>query len=114
MKRYTSLLIALCMNLAFVYAQSYNVFAIPDSLGKEANAVKRYEELRISIKGIDKAVIQHKYAITILNEAGRRYSVYSNDYDKLKSLSDIDGNLYDASGKHLKNVKKKDIADFVE
>jgi hypothetical protein len=97
-----------------IHAQSYNVSLIPDSLTKKACAVKRYEELRISIKEIDKAIIHHKYAITVLNEPGKRYAVYNNDYDKLISLSDIDGNLYDASGKHLKNVKKKDIADYVD
>ena len=114
MRKHTFLLILLCAIVSIMHAQSYNILLIPDSLKKEANAVKRFEELKISIKDIDRAVIQHKYVMTILNEAGRRYSVYSNDYDKLKSLSDIDGNLYDASGKRLKNVKKKDIADFVD
>ena len=114
MRKHTFLLILLCAIVSIMHAQSYNILLIPDSLKKEANAVKRFEELKISIKDIDKAVVQHKYVMTILNEAGRRYSVYSNDYDKLKSLSDIDGNLYDAAGKHLKNVKKKDIADFVD
>jgi uncharacterized protein DUF3857/transglutaminase superfamily protein len=97
-----------------VKAQSYNASIIPDSLNKNANAVKREEEVKITIKNIDKATIQHKYAFTILNEAGVKYGVYSNDYDKQRSLSDIDGNLYDAMGKRLKNVKKKDIADFYD
>ena len=95
-------------------AQSYNALIIPDSLTKDANAVKREEEVKITIKNIDKAIIQHKYAFTVLNEAGVKYGVYSNDYDKQRSLSDIDGNLYDALGKKLKNVKKKDIADFYD
>ncbi len=114
MKKYAFLLAVLSVNIGFIQAQSYNVLAIPDSLSKGANAVKRYEELRISIKAVDKAVIYHKYATTILNEAGKRYSFYHDKYSQLISLSDIDGNLYDASGKHLKNVKKKDIADYVD
>ncbi len=92
-------------------AQNYNVSLIPDSLKEKANAVKRFEELRVIIKSVNKAVIKHKYAITILNEAGDEYAKYSNFYDKLQSLSDIDGNLFDASGKKIKSVKKKDIAD---
>jgi transglutaminase-like putative cysteine protease len=52
--------------------------------------------------------------ITVLNEAGNKYAVYHNSYEKLVSLSDIDGNLYNAAGKHLKNVKKKDIADLID
>ena len=108
-------LLTACVCLVVVInagAQSYGTTQIPDSLTQHADAVKREEELRIIIKGIDKAVIEHKYAITILNEAGARYAVYNNSYNKMRGLSDIDGNLYDATGKHLKNVKRKDIADF--
>lgn len=113
MRNYFLLLMVLTLGCFFANAQSYKVLSIPDSLAKEAYAVKRSEELRISIKDVDRAVIHHKYVVTILNEAGKRYSVYHNTYNKLIGLSDIDGNLYDASGKHLKNVRKKDIADFV-
>ncbi len=112
MKTFKLLLIVFCTNIVLAKAQSFNIMLIPDSLTSKANAVKRYEELKISIKDIDRAVVSRKYAITILNEAGRRYATYSNNYDKLKDLSDIDGNLYDAAGKHLKNVKRKDIADY--
>ncbi len=94
-----------------VKAQNYNVTLIPDSLKENANAVKRFEELRVIIKDEGRAVIKHKYAITILNEAADEYAEYSNSYRKMESLHDIDGNLYDAAGKKLKNVKKKDIAD---
>lgn len=96
---------------ALLWAQDYNVASIPDSLKQNANAVKRFEEMRVVIKGPGKAVVYHKYAITVLNENGNLYAVYQNSYDKLHSLSDISGALYDAAGKKLKSVKKKDIAD---
>ena len=95
----------------FVSAQNYNVALIPDSLKENANAVKRFEEIRIVIKDIDKAIIYHKYAITVLNEAGDKEAEYDNYYDKLVSLSDISGTLYDASGNKIKSIKKKDITD---
>lgn len=113
MKSFSPCLIFLLLSINLLHAQSYAFLIVPDSLTKKANAVKRYEELRITIKSVDKAIIHHKYAITVLNEAGTRYGHYYNSYDKLTSLSDIDGNLYDALGRHLKNIKKKDIADFV-
>ncbi|MEO6537704.1 MAG: DUF3857 and transglutaminase domain-containing protein [Ferruginibacter sp.] len=93
-------------------AQEYNVNLIPDSLRLNANAVKRSEELRIIIKSPGSAVIKHKYAITILNEAGEEFSGYQNGYDKLQSLYDISGHLYDAAGKEIKSARKKDIADI--
>jgi hypothetical protein len=87
------------------------VLSIPDSLTKNVNAVKRFEELRVIIKSVDKAIIKHKYVITILNAMGNDYAGYSNDYDKLHDLSDISGTLFDAFGKKVKSVKKKDVAD---
>jgi transglutaminase-like putative cysteine protease len=87
---------------------------IPDSLKDNANAVIRYEEYHISIKSIDRAIVKHKYAITILNEDGNGFAEYSNDYSQLNSLSDISGHLYNASGKKLKSVKKADIQDEPE
>lgn len=95
-------------------AQNYNVLLIPDSLKENANVVQRFKETKIIIKDIDKAIIKHKYAYTILNESGKKYSGYYNSYSDLIDLSNIDGNLYDAFGKKLKNVKKKDIGDHVE
>ncbi len=96
----------------FSFAQDFNVNQIPDSLKEHANVVERLDETRVIIKSIDKAIIKHKYAYTILNEAGAKYSGYFNDYSDLKDLHDIDGDLFDESGKHLKNIKKKDIGDY--
>lgn len=92
-------------------AQDYSVSSVPDSLKQNANVVKRFEETRVVIKGPGKAVVYNKYAITVLNENGNVYAIYQKSYDKLHSLSDISGALYDAAGKKLKSVKKKDIAD---
>ena len=86
--------------------QKYNVSTIPDSLKRNADAIKRFEELRVTIKSKSKAVIVHKYAITILNEEGAKFALYQNDYDKLQSLENISGHLYDASGKEIKTIKK--------
>ena len=94
------------------FAQNYNVALISDSLKQGANAVKRAEELRVIIKSPSKAVIRHTYAITILNEEGAAQAEYENSYNKMLSLENISGTLYDASGKEIKTVKKKDIGDF--
>lgn len=111
MKKMYSILVVCILLAVNAFAQEYNVLLIPDSLKKDANAVLRNEEMRVIIKGIDKAVVKHKYAITILNSKGLRYSYFYRTYDKLRSLGEIDGNLYDAFGKKIKNVKKKDIED---
>src|ERR1051326_4403793 len=94
------------------FAQKYNVLFIPDSLTKNANVVERYDETRIEIKDAGKAKVYQKRVYTILNEAGDKYAPYVSWYDKFNEINSIDGTLYDAFGKELKNVKKKDISDM--
>ncbi len=94
------------------FAQQYNASLISDSLRENANAVKRNEELRIIIKSPSKAIVKHHYAITILNEAGAAQAQYENNYSKMQSLESVSGKLYNASGKEIRTVKKKDISDF--
>ncbi len=94
------------------FCQKYNAATIADSLKINADAVKRFEELRVNIKSKSKAVVTHKYAITILNEEGAKFASYQNYYDKLQSLENISGHLYDAAGKEIKSVRKKDIGDY--
>jgi hypothetical protein len=95
-----------------LYAQNYNVALINDSLKKTADAVTRMDELLLIIKSPSRAIVKHKYAITILNEEGAKFAGYINGYNKFESLGKIDGSLYDANGKEIKSVKKKDISDF--
>jgi transglutaminase-like putative cysteine protease len=108
--RYVTIISLLFFSFA-VNAQNYAAILIPDSLTKGANVVKRMEEVRVTMKAIDKVIVKHRYAITILNEKGDRYAQYHNNYSSLEGLSDITGNLYDAFGKKIKSVKKKDIED---
>ena len=90
---------------------NYSVSFLPDSLTQNANAVVRYDETIVSIENIGKAIVKHKYAITILNEFGNDFSIYKNNYGKLVSLSDINAKLFDASGLKLKTAKRKEIYD---
>jgi hypothetical protein len=95
-------------------AQDYNALLIPDSLKENADAVVRYDELDVNIISINKAIVKHKYAITVLNENGDKYAVYSNGYGTFTDLRDINGTLFDENGKKIKSVKKKDIVDMAE
>jgi len=104
--------IALFFTICYAQAQNYNILLIPDSLMKNANVVNRYSEMHITIVNEKKAILYEKEVYTILNEAGARYADYKTSYDNfVNSINDIDGTLYDASGKKIKEVKKKDISD---
>lgn len=89
----------------------YAVSAIPASLMKNANAVKRSEEISFEITEGNRAKYHRRVAYTILNELGDKWAYFSEGYDKLRSIESFDGTLYDASGKKLKSLKKSDIKD---
>lgn len=110
MKKYLFLLSILFCGKSF--SQNYNVSLLSDSLKKNADAVKRFEEIKVIIKSPSHAVVRRRYAVTVLKESGADQAAYINSYDKLQSLEHISGTLYDAAGKELKNVKKKDIGDY--
>ncbi len=71
------------------YSQQYAVSAIPDSLLKNSNAVKRMEEIVVSLSDNGTLTTTHKYAITIFNEAADKYSWYQNYYSKLRDLKKL-------------------------
>lgn len=112
MRKFISFSCSVICFLVYGYAQDYAVSFIPDSLKTNASVVKRKEEIYVVIKSISKAVVKRKYAITILNEKGDDYAQYANSYTKLISLSDISGKLFDADGKLIRSIKRKDIADM--
>src|ERR1700722_16123196 len=92
-------------------AQSYNVALIPDSLKKDARAIIREDEYILEIKSPGKAIEKDHTVYTIFNENGENIGGYTGWYDKFTSINSVTGILYDASGKEMKRVKKKDMDD---
>ena len=85
---------------------------ISPALLKGANAVLRLEEMRFEINSTKEAVLKNHYVITILNENGDHWAEFSEYYDKHRQVESVEGILYDAWGKQLKRVKKKDLEDL--
>jgi transglutaminase-like putative cysteine protease len=90
----------------------YPVSAIPESLKKNADVVKRMEEIVFQVVSLKETVLHRKVAFTIMNENGERYASMVVFYDKLRKVSSLDGTLYDAAGNTIKKAKNKDIQDF--
>ena len=112
MKKISFALAMLCMAVA-VYAVdgNYNVALIQPELRKEANAVKRSEEIVFELLSEGKARLYRKYAITVLNENGEKFASFVDYYHKFRSIRSIDGTLYDANGKKIRSLKKSEIED---
>ncbi len=90
----------------------YSVARIPKALLKNANAVLRLEEQRFEIRNTKETRFTNHYVITILNEKGARWAGFVDYYDKHRSISDVEGILYDANGKQIKKIRKKDLEDL--
>src|ERR1044071_9055447 len=86
----------------------YSIANIPQALLKNANVVYRIDDTRVEVENLGKMRVIMKYAVTILNEAGERYAQFGDFYDKLSSIKNIDGKLYDASGKKIRELKKSE------
>ena len=90
----------------------YAVSKISPALLKGANAVLRFEQIRFEINSTKEAILRNHYVITILNENGDEWADMVEYYDKFRQIESVEGILYDANGKQLKRVKKKDLEDY--
>jgi hypothetical protein len=94
-----------------VRAQNYSSALIPDSLRKDTRAVVREMERTLEIKSPGKAVLKEKEVYTILNSNGDHLGGYTSFYDKMTSISDVSGVLYDSLGKVVRKAKRRDMQD---
>lgn len=106
-----SLLLSSVFFISAVKGQSYNIMLVPDTLLKNANAVIRVDETTITIHSTGSATVKTKYAYTILNESGNRFANFYAFYDSFEKLEEVSGKLYDAFGKQIKSVKKREMQD---
>jgi hypothetical protein len=90
----------------------YAVSKIPAALLKNAHVIKRMEKIRFEVINTGEAILYKKYALTIMDENGDDQAVFLEYYDKLHEIKNIEGTLYDASGKELKKLKNKQIIDL--
>jgi len=84
---------------------------LPDSLKKNAHAIVRYNYTTLEIKALDEAVYTERYAVTILDEAGKKYASLSERYNLLTKIEKIRGRLLDSEGKEIRSLKEKEILD---
>ncbi|SDD93980.1 DUF3857 domain-containing protein [Niabella drilacis] len=109
---FRSIIVVLIAGIFHMPARAeYPVSAIPEALLKKAKLIKRADETFIEVRNIGKAIYRRHYVYTVLNEAAEEYAALVVGYDKFRVINDISGTLYDAGGKKLKSVKKKDIQD---
>lgn len=112
MRLVSLIVLSFCSLYTFAGKGLYAVNTIPENLTKNANVVKRMEEVRFEVISLTETVLHKKYALTILNENGDDQAGFSESYDKLHQIRYLEGTLYDATGNVMKRTKSKDIQDI--
>ena len=109
------LVLATCLGIVLsIKGMSQGVYAVSNisqHLLKDADVIKRVDDLRYEITEGNKARIYRKVAYTILSEKGDGWAEHGEWYSKLRSVESFDGTLYDGGGKKLKSLKKSDLRD---
>ena len=97
-----------------VRAQTENwaVSSIPSAMTANADAVLRFDELNYVVKSPSEAVLQVRQIITIMNQKADSKARLVVPYDKFSKVTDIEGAIFDASGKQIKRLKRAEITDL--
>ncbi|WP_348813065.1 DUF3857 domain-containing protein [Flavobacterium maritimum] len=98
---------------SFIFAQKaeYSSLTISDSLKENANAVVRLNQIDIVITSQRSMNIKTKRVVTVLNEKGLTSIDAVEGYDKRTTINNIEATVFDAAGKEIKRIKRKDFKD---
>jgi hypothetical protein len=109
--KYSCLAFLFFITLLSAQKTEYSSLLIPDSLKQNANAVVRLNQIDIVISSQRNMKINKKRVVTILNEKGQSSIDAFENYDKRRSVENIQATVYDAFGNEIKKIKRKDFRD---
>ena len=89
----------------------YAVDRIPAELRANARAVVRLDERRFEVRSKAKARYHVRQAVTIFTKEARDWGEITLWYDRFRSISDLDGAIYDADGAKIRSLKSEDVLD---
>ncbi|MFY0603041.1 MAG: DUF3857 domain-containing protein [Flavobacteriaceae bacterium] len=89
-----------------------NALLIPKELKEDANIVIRNESRIITLEAVDQMTVKVSRTITVLGKLGDDYVTTDVGYDDDTKINVLSAEIYDAFGKRLKKIKKKDFLDL--
>lgn len=92
-------------------AQNYHVNNIAQELKEGAYAVLREHNTTVEFLSYNQAKLKEELVITVLNESGYRYAIKQIPYRASTKINKFNANLYDANGKHIRELRKRDLKD---
>lgn len=90
----------------------YDVKKINAELRSDADALIRNKTIRFEVKGESSAIKKVKFAVTVFNRDGKHYGELLLFYDKFSEIEDIEGKIYNAEGKEVRELDDDEIKDY--
>ena len=106
-----NIFILLLITLSSSGSGKYSVDRIDPSLLENANAVIRQDSTLWEIRGRERARMTRKLAITIIEAEGLAKADISINHDSFRSVRNIEGSLYDAQGRKIRDLKDDEFED---
>ncbi|MDR1743408.1 MAG: transglutaminase family protein [Dysgonamonadaceae bacterium] len=108
--RFSFLLVSLTICAKSVDAQTYLVSKIPEELKKDAFSVVREYSQEINQLDLNNGVIKTIFTVTVLNDKGNGMANFHVYEDNFCELTNFSGEIFNAEGKSIKKIKKKDLS----
>lgn len=105
------MVIFVLFSAGYCMAGDYAASSIPEALLKGANSVYRVNKLDVIVDGPGSFVLKREIVVTILNENGKGPDILGMPYDMHSRVKFIAGEIYDARGKQIRKIKKRDLED---
>lgn len=94
------------------FAQNnYSAVLLPENLKENANSIIRNQLIDITISSKKSIAIKTQKIVTVLNSKGINNIDAREYYSKSERVVSIEATVYNAFGKELKKIKRKDFRD---
>src|SRR5215831_9494158 len=102
---------AVCLALkGFSQGSQFGLADVPDSIKKNADVIKRLEEVYFEVTDIDRASLKIYSIYTVVNSNGKEVLDFEEGSNKFSSLGDVEIKVFDSEGRQVQKYKKKDLA----
>ncbi|TWO33381.1 DUF3857 domain-containing protein [Seonamhaeicola sediminis] len=94
-----------------VFSQNNISLTIPNNLKENANAVIREHSIDVTLRSSSDMHVVQKRVVTVLNKQGNDHIDAYLYYDDNKRIISLEAIVFDAFGRQIKKIKKKDFKD---
>jgi hypothetical protein len=110
LKKCLLIILALCSTWSLkAQVTSYDLSSVPEPVKKDADVIKRYEDIVFEVTDIDRASYKVHKMLTVQNEKGKSALSFATETSRIISLDDMTITVYDAFGKQINKYKNKDM-----